>query len=91
MYTLNKIQIVYVLMIRKSYRYINNGWNDSLDESLDSTQTLIIIFGPSELAKLHVPLEEIYRLFPNSTLIGASGSGQIFGTEIKSSGLLCLQ
>ncbi len=49
---------------------------------LDSPQTLVIVFGASEFADNHAPVQEVSRAYPQSHVIGCSSSGEIFGTEI---------
>jgi len=65
----------------KSYIY-NSSWNEHLDVSLDSTDTLIIIFGSSDLSLIKEPLNEIKDKFTKSIIIGASSSGEIFMDEL---------
>ena len=70
-----------------NYTY-SNSWNTPLDGSLDSLQTLIIVFGSSNVDTVKKPLEELIRSFPLATLIGASSAGEIFQDELLEDALV---
>jgi len=68
-------------MKSKIYLYTEN-WSSPLDESLDSSSTLISVFFDSDLQKVDNCLVELKEKFPLSTIVGASSSGEIFQDEV---------
>ena len=64
-----------------NYTYIDQ-WNTTLDASLDSSQTLLIVFGSSDIEKIKQPLKELTATFSLSTIIGASTAGEIMQDEL---------
>ena len=70
-----------------NYTYLNK-WNDHLDTSLDSLQTLIIVFGSADIESIKKPLEELVGSFPLATIIGASTAGEIFQDELLEDALV---
>ena len=63
-------------------------WNRELDVSLDSSQTLIIIFGSSLVKKIQKPIDEIVTAFPNSIITGCSSASEIYHNEVSEDGLV---
>jgi len=63
-------------------------WNKVIDSSLDSPQTLVLVFGSSNLNTVKKPLQEIQTHFSNSVIIGASTSGEIVMDELKEDSLV---
>jgi len=74
-------------MILKTYTY-KNSWNEALDASLDSEQTLLIIFASPQHTLFSMPLKEIHHLFKSSLIIGTSTSGEIKGDELQENSLV---
>ena len=74
-------------MIRKTYLYENSSWNDSLDGTLDSLNTLVICFGSSEYDLIKTGMDEIYHVFKNSIIIGCSTAGEIYNNELYENSL----
>ena len=70
-----------------NYTYFNK-WNDHLDTSLDSLQTLIIVFGSADIESIKKPLEELVGSFPLATIIGASTAGEISQDELLEDALV---
>ena len=66
-----------------SYDTVKDLWSDSLDLSLDSPNTLVIVFATSKIELVQKPLDELLKSFPNSKIIGASTAGEILKTELK--------
>ena len=64
--------------------YINkdNKWSEAFDTSLDSVNTLILIFASLEEEKVKEEVLNIAKLFPSSIISGASTSGEIFDDEV---------
>ena len=69
-------------MIRRTYLYENNVWNEDLDTSLDSKNTLIICFGSSDYSLIKNAIKDIYTDFKNSIIIGCSTAGEIYQDEL---------
>jgi len=57
---------------------LHRGWNNPLDPALDSENSLLVIFGGSDLDKLASGFADLRRNFPNSVWIGCSTSGEIY-------------
>jgi len=64
-----------------NYTYLDN-WDSALDASLDSSQTLIIVFGSSNIERIKQPLQELTNTFLHATIIGASTAGEITQDEL---------
>jgi hypothetical protein len=64
-----------------------SGWAKKLDETDDSPDTLIILFGPSDIESESPALIEIRDKFPNSKTIGCSTAGEIYGQDIYDNSL----
>ncbi len=65
----------------ESYRY-NGTWNKTFDTSLDSQNTLVLLFGSSNKALVKKPIQELAKNFQNSSIMGASTAGEIFQEEV---------
>jgi len=65
-----------------TYLYKDGEWNKKFDTSLDSKNTLILIFASLEEEKVEKELLQIDTLFPLSIISGASTSGEIFDDEV---------
>ena len=59
-----------------------SGWSAPLASDLDSPQTLVCLFGPSEHAKVSAALDEVRAAFPRATLAGCSTAGEIAGDAV---------
>lgn len=60
----------------------SGGWSSPLPTSLDSPQTLVLAFGPSELLDDAAPLRELTAAFPSSLVTGCSTGGAVLGTKM---------
>jgi len=70
-----------------NYTYLDN-WDSALDASLDSSQTLIIVFGSSNIERIKQPLQELTNTFLHATIIGASTAGEITQDELLEDALV---
>ncbi|MBI3817703.1 MAG: FIST C-terminal domain-containing protein [Planctomycetes bacterium] len=62
--------------------YLQNGeWSDRLPD-LDSPETLVVVFGASSYYDDTKPFERLKSAFPNSSIIGCSTAGEIFGLNL---------
>ena len=64
------------------YIYKEEKWNNSFDISLDSKNTLVLIFASLDELKVKEEVSNIVTSFPNSIIIGASTSGEIFKEDV---------
>ena len=65
-----------------TYIYENSQWNTPFDTTLDSKNSLILIFASLEKEKIKEEVLKISKLFPLSIISGASTSGEIFNNEV---------
>lgn len=70
------------------YTYQIGKWDKAFDTSVDSDNTLIIIFGTAKKELIQEPLKELQQYFPKSTFIGASTAGEIVGNELYEESLV---
>jgi len=66
----------------QNYSYTDT-WNKKLDSSMDSEQTLVIVFASSKLNTNEKALEDINTSFSKSIIIGASTAGEIYMDELQ--------
>jgi len=67
----------------KTYQYTHkNHWNHSPDSSLDSDNTLLILFGPPDASKISHIVSDLQEQYIHSLIIGCSTSGEIFGDAV---------
>lgn len=57
-------------------------WNKQLDPSMDSKETLVLLFSSIGQEKRNDALKDLYNAFPNAYIIGCSSSGEIYQEEI---------
>lgn len=69
-------------MKKSNYLYEENQWNEDLDSSLDSENTLVVCFGSSNFEDVKDGVNDLSKAFPNSKIIGCSTSGEIFNDEL---------
>ncbi|HHS92019.1 MAG TPA: hypothetical protein ENK82_01615 [Campylobacterales bacterium] len=65
-------------MIVQQYRFLSDSWDQELDTSLDSQNTLVVIFASSDLSFLLPPFKRLRQVFPHSKFIGCSTAGEIY-------------
>lgn len=65
-----------------SYNSIS-GWSKKLDNSLDSKNTLILIFASHDISTTLNPINELIDAFTNSKFMGCSTAGEIIGNSIS--------
>jgi len=68
-------------MLLETYLYVDS-WDKELDSSLDSSNTLLIVFASSNLNKIQKPLLELSKNFTKSVIVGASTAGEIYQDEL---------
>ncbi|MET0093246.1 MAG: FIST N-terminal domain-containing protein, partial [Sedimenticola sp.] len=66
------------------HRYHDESWDSPPDGSMDTSQTLVIIFAAARPAPaLSSELSNLHTVFPRSVLVGCSSSGEIYGEELN--------
>jgi hypothetical protein len=63
------------------------GWSEYPLPTLDSENTLVIVFGAAEPDQFTEPLRELVTAFSNSHIVGCSTAGEIFGTALTDDSL----
>lgn len=58
-----------------------NGWSSAFP-SIDSTQTLVLIFGPANWLTYQIALQALIAAYPQSVILGCSGYGAIQTGEV---------
>ena len=70
-------------MLITTNRYdAGSGWEKPLSGELDSDRTLLLLFGPSDMAPLETALADLRRTFANSIWMGCSSAGEIEGRTL---------
>jgi hypothetical protein len=59
------------------------GWSVTPFPTLDSNQTLVLVFGAPCYRNAHNEVSELARAYPNSHIVGCSTSGEIFDTSLS--------
>ncbi|MBU1666953.1 FIST C-terminal domain-containing protein [bacterium] len=67
--------------------YEDGTWKKELDNSLDSSNTLITAFSNKIFKKNEAGFKELYEKFPNSVIIGCSTTGEIYEDELHDGSL----
>src|SRR5205823_10860425 len=63
-----------------------SSWSAPLP-AMDSAQTLVVVFGASELVDDQRGIAEVFARFGSSHVIGCSSAGEIVGTKVSDGGL----
>ncbi len=72
----------------KTFSYLNKtGWSLKKFPELDSSQTLVLIFGAPEYINNQKPIQEIIAAYPQAKIIGCSTAGEINGSAIADNSL----
>ncbi len=66
----------------KIYTYMEEEWNQPFDISLDSENTLVLLFGTAKREYIKEPLASLQKYFPKSVIVGASSAGEIIQDEL---------
>ncbi len=64
------------------YIYYLEDWDRPLDPSLDSKNTLVLVFSTSDLSLVEEPLSKLIEAFPTSKFMGCSTAGEIYGSSL---------
>ena len=71
----------------KIYTY-KDDWDYPFDPTLNTNETLVIIFGSSKIDHIRDPLLKIIDFFSEATIIGASTAGEIIQDELYDESLV---
>jgi hypothetical protein len=75
-------------MLLNTYQYSPlEGWNQPLDPALDSHNTLVVVFGSSDINGLEHPLQQLTETYPDSQIIGCSTAGEIYADAVYDNSL----
>ncbi len=74
-------------MILEIYSYKEGAWDLTPNATLDSPQTLVLLFGSRRLEEVEAGIEQIGMLFPQAIKIGCSTAGEIYGSELYENSL----
>ncbi len=67
----------------KSYIYLPEiGWSEEPDATLDSENTVVIIFADSDKRVVYEPISQLFGLFEKAHIVGCSTAGEIFEDEL---------
>ena len=75
-------------MLTKSYKFIHNEWSEPFDPTMDSENTMILVFFESTLV-IDKHLKKIKDFYPKSKILGCSTSGEIQNGEINDNSIVC--
>ncbi|MDD2905916.1 MAG: FIST N-terminal domain-containing protein [Sulfurimonas sp.] len=71
----------------KTYLYMDKKWNEPLDTSMDSSNTLVIVFGSTDILSIQEGLDTLIAFYKNATIMGCSTSGEIYKSEVYDTSL----
>lgn len=66
----------------ESRTFAAGAWSAPLPTTLDSARTLVFVAAAPELCDDPAPFAELRRAFPQATMMGCSGSGEIAGAAV---------
>ncbi len=66
---------------------LSDGWSIPTLPDMDSSQTLLLVFGAREYFKHHDALLELSQAYPLAAKLGCSTSGEIHGDEVSDASL----
>lgn len=66
----------------ETFTFSEGVWSVPSFPSLDSPQTLVLVFGAPEFLDQPQPIEQLAGAYPQAHTVGCSSSGEIFGTEV---------
>ena len=69
-------------MIVETNVYKNGTWEKTLDNTLDSQNTLIMVFGCSDFSKIESGFRVLREHYPQALVIGCSSAGEIYEEEL---------
>ena len=70
------------------YTYDNDQWDKPFDTSLDSDNTMVLLFGTAKQELIREPLKELQQFFAKSIFLGASTAGEIMQDELLEESLV---
>lgn len=71
-----------------TFQFQNQQWSCEHFPELDSTNTWVLVFSDPKLPNLAQLTNELVAAYPQSTIIGCTSSGEIFGNEVNDQSLV---
>ncbi|MDQ3364863.1 MAG: FIST C-terminal domain-containing protein [Myxococcota bacterium] len=68
-------------MLLETIAFDGTRWTGAFPD-LDSEQTLVLVFGASEIIDAQAPLRELRAAYPRAKITGCSSAGEIHGTRV---------
>ncbi len=66
-----------------TYRHdADAGWSAPFDTTLDSDQTLVLLFGATDAGEVAAPIADVAAAYPRARVTGCSTAGEIHGTTL---------
>ncbi|MFA5902662.1 MAG: FIST N-terminal domain-containing protein [Desulfobacula sp.] len=65
-----------------TFQWKQNKWDQNIETSLDSPNTLVLVFGSASLRERIDIFSELRSFFPQSILMGCSTAGEIYNSEV---------
>src|SRR5258708_6738827 len=59
------------------------GWSSDLSPTLDSENTLVLVFAAPEFIDCPEPISHVVKVFPKSHIVGCSTAGEILGSALS--------
>ncbi|MFN0008260.1 MAG: FIST signal transduction protein [Planctomycetota bacterium] len=59
-----------------------SGWSEKPFPALDSERTLVIVFGGARFRTEDAPIQDLFRAYPRSQIVGCSTAGEIHGPAL---------
>jgi len=76
------------MKIQTCYYDPDQGWDESPDGSLDSAETLVLVFGAARPEPLAQAFEQLIQTFPQARVSGCSTAGEIYSQDLRDDGLV---
>ncbi|MGB0712202.1 MAG: FIST signal transduction protein [Gammaproteobacteria bacterium] len=70
----------------ESFSYRDGAWS-GMPSAMDSSNTLLVVFGGARFLDEPGPIAELHAAFPQSLLMGCSSAGEISGVEVNDDSL----
>lgn len=71
----------------ETYLLENGQWNKNINDTLDSPNTLVLLFGASNYSLIENESQILQSKFPNSIIVGCSTAGEIYNNELHENSL----
>lgn len=75
------------MQVKRFTYHEDGGWSLPALPRLDSTRTLVMVYGAKGFSTNQAPLKELHAAYPSSQIIGCSTSGEISGLDVSDESL----